>query len=1302
MNSNLPKSLQNKSSKLSSVSNFANDTSSNPNISPLNRVSILKTEEQKEIVRTNVFEPNDSKSGNNQQFTVVTEVIRRSSNISYEPQNNSFNKNSFEFSFNQSNPEIQINQSFPNQIIDLNKSESDSNINKINSELIISSKNNLKNDENYQNKYKLLIKRIAMQLKKKVREPTQGFFHFAFQKGDYPLMIIRKIETQIINHNIEFSNDIFRIYTQKYKKYRELIKRIAHLLKISMKNSRFWENKKYENTTQTNIQINQINQINDNKTESIQVKISKKGTNLNTGVNMNNNNNNNNNNLDGNINGDIATKVNYTNVDISISKKTNPKNKKGINNNVKNGPNDKRKNSIDNTHNSTSGNILFNQKKIKSHSSKPNIFKNSLNYHSNLSQTQNSNNVSHKMGNFINPFKITKDQKKINFSKKIENKPIFNNKTNKEKSKLTNVKSTEVTINSDTNKNEKIINVNVSKKIEINNTNTNTNSQMMDIEMQNNDANKMDIIKEENTTIQYDNNLSNNMNDKNSNFVNTFTFSNDNVDIVNNNNFGNTLNLVGSESEPIMRYSESNDNEKKNDFNRINSDIIQDKKVEIFGEKNSIFQTSTSNNANNAIYNMNTIQNSNINIDNNNILNSNINVPQNNFLNHNNMNIISESHNETISNNSTGTFGKFMNSGNDINNINNININNNSNVNSEYINTITNSNINSTNIISNMNSFNNHNIIINNNLEKKTNNINIDLKKPNSEGVNSKNVIMNISPIRRSTNVQDNNNNQEIITDNSLPINTNNKNKKRISINYAKNTGQKIEIKFSSIKKSQLSEGSGKKSSKSKDTNKEINMDNIESKGNDINISEQDIDSIMEQKWEMNTAEEKASLARKFNLFLSKNNIMVQFNIPTSIDEKGKDFLRKNIFWEKYIQYIYINYLVNNVKFSLFSFIQVIEQYFIWCEDINAEEIKKLIIQTIDKIYDQKEIGQFLTMNKIDNLEELFKKYQIFMNIEKKNTNNIYKFGKEIEIKINNQEKCNCELCKSELACMKKMSEVNKNLITGVKIEDIFYNGNNKTKSDNTNLSTDQYQISYEAKEKNKNNFKFTESKTKHTFELVYNYIPQSYNDNDNQVIEVEEKESKESNKNSKKKEKSKDKSLKKNKKKQNKSKKDSDSENYIDVPKDNKIYYYFDKEIDTKENSDEPKEEENNKKDNNKRKKSVKKENKSKRNSMNKYYIVDEDDDDDNDDNYNKNKKNKNGKAKKRNSIKIKDTESGSEYEEEPRKKSRKKEKSKPKNKYKIQDSDSESENDSRNSSKKKKKIQYPKVNKKKRGKNN
>ena len=86
MNSNIPNSSSqiNKISQISSGNNPSQDRNllpnthpTHPNISPVNQVSILKTEEQKEIVRTNVFEPNNTSSNNDKQFCVVTEVIKR-------------------------------------------------------------------------------------------------------------------------------------------------------------------------------------------------------------------------------------------------------------------------------------------------------------------------------------------------------------------------------------------------------------------------------------------------------------------------------------------------------------------------------------------------------------------------------------------------------------------------------------------------------------------------------------------------------------------------------------------------------------------------------------------------------------------------------------------------------------------------------------------------------------------------------------------------------------------------------------------------------------------------------------------------------------------------------------------------------------------------------------------------------------------------------------------------------------------------------------------------------------------------
>ena len=253
MNSNFQKSpIQlNQLSEKSPISYFQSGAVFNSNLISRSQFPIIETEEKKEIVRTNIYEPNDDNLGNKPQFCVVTEVIRRSPNISFDLPRNSFNdpKN---FSFNQIIPEQPMNQSFQIKSINIHLSES-------------KSKNNERGKNS--NNYKLLIKRIASQLKRRVHPPTQGFFYFAFQKGEYPINIIRKIKVQIINHSIQLNNNIFSLYNQKYIKYREIIKRMASLLKRTMKNIKFWENQKYSNNnTQINVQ---------NSNKIINVKFSK-------------------------------------------------------------------------------------------------------------------------------------------------------------------------------------------------------------------------------------------------------------------------------------------------------------------------------------------------------------------------------------------------------------------------------------------------------------------------------------------------------------------------------------------------------------------------------------------------------------------------------------------------------------------------------------------------------------------------------------------------------------------------------------------------------------------------------------------------------------------------------------------------------------------------------------------------------------------------------------------------------------------------------------------------------------------
>ena len=1137
MNSNQPKILSkiDKTSKISSISNFANESLQNSNVSPINRVSILETEEQKKIVRTNVYEPNNSKSGNKQQqFTVVTELISRSSNISFDQQHNSFNNGPLNFSFNQTNSEQQMNQSFQNKSINIHIADSSSK------------KEEIKNIGNSSsNEYKLLIKKISSQLKKRIRTPTQGYFYFAFQKGNYPLMIIRKLENQIINHSIEFNNDIFRIYTEKYNKYKELIKRIAFLLKRSMKNPYFWQNQRYSSHADIMLEKEKQN-------ESIPINIAK-------------------NTLTKNSSKSIIIKNNKSKTNNNIKNKSPDLSKKAITNNysqnIKN-INNRNVNQKQNTNNNfnnydTSSSLLI-QKKTKIQNNK---IKNNLNNN----QRNNQNNISsHKNLNFVNQFNTYKEGQKINLTKKndfINNNPFLYKPQikNKEKSKALNnnssssnnlhCKTETASVTSTTNRNEDILNLSTNTY----NSNINKEKQIiekLDNEMMNTDDNRIDIIKEETKITKYDDNIKNR-------------------DI--------NLNIIHTQSEPILYSDTTNDIEMKNNFIKVNSDIIPEKKVDVFHEEKNI-NSETMNNINNHYMNINT------------------GIALNNQI--NNINI-----EKTINNINTGI---------DINNINSADINN---------------------------------------------------KKRGSLCIN---IIPNTNTIKltNSNNIKINNN----ILDTSI---ANDQKEKRISINSLKSSGRKINIRLSTFKKEEEKINTGK--DKSMDTNKEStnkvistnitninnnnNIDSMVINNNDNNSN--NIDSInIKNNIITNLSKEQISFVQKFNELLTNNNVMIQFNIPVSIDEKGQNYLKQNSFWEKYIHYVYFNYLINNKKMSLFSFVQLIEQYFLWCEDKTPEINKKykiLIIDTMNKIYDEKEINQFLSMNKIQNLDELFKKYEIFICTGNKKNDFIY--GKEIEIKLSNTVDCNCDLCKNEIACMNKMSEINKNLITNVNTDNLFFIGNYKENENNNKIIED------------KKNTIFSKSKTIHSFESVYQYFPPLKSDKD--INEAKQEEIK--NSSSPKKGRSQNKSMNKNKKKQSIKKKEI--EQFVDVPQ-NKIDYYLETE-------------------NEKEKEKEKEKDKEKSNDIS--Y-------DDENDKKKRKKSQKEVKNKRQKNTKYKDDKTGSESDEEKvekNKKNKKKQKNKEKSKNNliiINDSESEKENyedsNKSTSSGKKKKIQYPKVSRKNKGK--
>ena len=1207
MNSNNPKSSTqiNESSEISSIPN-QNPSVSTQNIFPVKRVSILKTEEEKKVVRTNVYEPNDNNTVNNQKFCVVTEVIMRSSNISLDPQHNSFNNGPLNFSFNNITEDETkpINQSFQNKVLNIHIADSSSK--KIdNNNLYLSNST----------EYKSLIRKIAYQLKRRVRTPTQGYFYFAFQKGNYPLIIIRKIKNKMINHSIEFSNDIFRIYTQKYIKYRELIKRIAFLLKKSLKNIKFWENPKYSVQTTKN---NLIQNENDNK--KMKVKITQNVSDIKTSSSNNSNINTKDNKVKTNniiAKKNVLSSKNNSKDYTSLNKNINYKNKNNSNNNLTN--NKSQYNTNLNNHN---------QKKNKPQTNKITNFKYNINHSNNIEK------ISVKSKDYINPFVPVEDIKKINFSNKINDnikKPILNKSqiNNKDKNKSPNYNNISTNninsiieskpVTSTINKNEKIINVNINKNINIANQTDQINTFGHEIQIA--DKNKIDIIKEKIKPTQNNNtlniniikninannntlnsnvnnvlnsNINNNINTNINNIVESNIYNNINTNInnildsnINNNILNNNINnnmlnsninnnmlynninnnilnkdekieLISVQSEPILYNAESNDIEMKNNINKINSDIIPNKRENILEEKS-------------------------------------INIENNIYYN------------------------KIINSDNNIVNNNNI-----TNLNPERIPSNNNNyeldNINSADININKKTFVNMNLIPSNN-----------------------NNILGITPNNNTLNDINN-----INSSNPYPLIIKEKNGQRLSFNSIKSPGKKIVIKLSTFKKKEEKPIISKDNSE--DTIKDFiqkpistTTTNIDNNTNtNQNISNISSSNIIQRNNNNTNLEKENSFVNTFNTELSSNNILIKDNLPIAKDENGQIYMKQYSFWDKYIQYLYNNYLINNEKISLFCFIQIIEQYFIWCENTNDEKnlnFKKLMIDTINKIYNDQEKNQFFSMNKINNLDELFKKYEIFMN---KNKFADYKYGKEIEIKFDNCVECNCELCSNEIACMNRMSEINKNLITNVNTDNIFYSGIITKKNENNSKKEKE-------KEKEKNP-KFSESKMQYSFEYQLRYIPQ--------IKEEKEKENQESIKKSD------------NDSQKSRSMKRKKSEKYIEIYTDEKI----DKYLDVSKFCEEKNEEKTEIKVENDRK-SEKSEDKKKSSQ-------------------------KKEQKRKSSTIKSPEEESASKSEEKylKNRKNKKNRKSKGRNKKKevvIIDSDSDKSDNSRENSRNKK-ITYPKIAKK------
>jgi len=178
----------------------------------------------------------------------------------------------------------------------------------------------------------------------------------------------------------------------------------------------------------------------------------------------------------------------------------------------------------------------------------------------------------------------------------------------------------------------------------------------------------------------------------------------------------------------------------------------------------------------------------------------------------------------------------------------------------------------------------------------------------------------------------------------------------------------------------------------------------------------------------------KTNFIQDFDIFLNKMNIKIINNFPVSLEEKNKDIFKQSNFW-----FFIFNYLFNQSNcISLFTIISILEKYFIWCTDKNLKNfysIKEVIKEYINKYYTSEMISQFLFMNKLSSIDQIFQKYEISI---KNNKNNFQ------EIKLNNvniDKKCQCELCTNNEACIKKVSDDNKKKIRVIKNDFINYLG---------------------------------------------------------------------------------------------------------------------------------------------------------------------------------------------------------------------------------------------------------------------
>ena len=505
-------------------------------------------------------------------------------------------------------------------------------------------------------------------------------------------------------------------------------------------------------------------------------------------------------------------------------------------------------------------------------------------------------------------------------------------------------------------------------------------------------------------------------------------------------------------------------------------------------------------------------------------------------------------------------------------------------------------------------------------------------------------------------------NNNEININNNINIETNlNKDGKiiideenfppKIVSSRSSKKSKKSKLKLTMIKKEDnYGENILKLSEDNTLINKSENNKNLNS-SQDLNISLSNIEVT------------SCNFIQEFKKFLDKTNIQIINNFPVSSNEKNVLYFQQSNFW-----LFFLNYLFYQKKsISIYTIISLLEQYFIWCKDKNIESfnsIKQIMKEYIKNNYSEDEINQFLFMNKLKIIDSIFEKF------EKSIKFSIIKDYKEIKLDdINLTNQCNCDLCKNDDACIKKVRELNKDKIKIIKSGNIDFIGIEGghdifEKNKNIEMGVGSGEEVYLRGISEKKNRIFTKSKTKFSENTKFQY---------NNITRVDSDDKEKTFKNI-------------SKKKLN----PNEFKEKTEEIKNNEEVEKKEEKVIEEENKEENKEEENTK-----NKKKVKKNKKDKsRNKYKKKSKKEEEEDSEKEKDSEEEKEEKIKKKKKsRKLIKSENNSKDEDSKEKEEHKSRSKKKSRTK---KTKNSDDEEDEESLNSSRKKSKTPRNKKSKK------